>query len=296
MIVFRYMIAGLALLHSASVPAAASPDESSEEQPGPSAERCASWFAEHGERGGAQPGRILILSPALACFDGTIERDEASDDTIALADWAGIPAGSARKILVIRSHGGDAAIAIGIAEELQAQNAQMFVMDVCASSCANYLYAGIAERYVGDGALVLFHGGFSDASRERISRQLDEMYSNVGDRIADPEQDRARVLAELDSARERQDRLLRRAGADPAVIHRVDTADTADLPPDDCGGDTELPRNFVYFAIEEQKRLGIAPEGGTIETRGAKVNARIAELTDGDRSFVACRLSVHEGG
>lgn len=290
------MIAGLAVFSIASSPATAGPAAPSDEEPGRSARQCAPWFAEHGARGGAGPGRLLVFSPALACFDGTIERDGANEGTEALAAWAAIPATGEEKLLVIRSHGGDAAVAITIAEELQSHNARVFVSELCASSCANYFYAGLPQRYVGDGALVLFHGGLSDGSRERISRGLDELYAEAGDRIDDPKADRARLLAAFDSTRERQDRLLRRAGADPALIHGVDAANAADLPAESCGGDTDLPRNFVYFDFAEQKRLGIAPLGGTIETRTVEVNERIAELTDAGRSFVACRLVIHADG
>ena len=250
---------------------------------------CFDWFEDRAPAEAAEPGKFFSPDRLLGCFNGTIESDDpAAAGTQALADWAGTASGGG-KVLVIRSHGGDAEVAIAIAENLQAQVVTVIAHELCASSCANYIFAGVEDRRVTSNTLVLFHGGFSDQSRSRIEESLERLYAQAGDLIENVEVDRQRVLASFDTNRARQDALLRRAGVDTAIIHSVDANDASTLPAELCGGVSNLPRNFVYFSEDDAAKLGLHLSGGSILTDPSAVNRRIADL---GRAFVACRLPL----
>lgn len=249
---------------------------------------CLDWFESRAAVEATEPGKFFSPDRHLGCFDGTIEREDLGAGTRALADWAGTASGGG-KVLVIRSHGGDAEVALAIAENLQAQDVTVFAHELCASSCANYIFAGVEDRRVTSNALVLFHGGFSDQSRSRIVESLEKLYAQAGDQIQDAEVDRQRLLASFDSNRDRQDALLRRAGVDNAIIHSVDANDASSLSAELCGGVSNLPRNFVYFSEDDAAQLGLNLSGGSILTDPTSVNQRIADF---GRAFVACRLPL----
>lgn len=253
---------------------------------------CLEWMEARDDRGGALPGTFYSPVPTLGCFDGTIGQDESAEGTEAFARWAATGTSGQKKFLVVRSNGGDAETSIGIVEDLQQHDTRILAHAVCASSCANYLFAGLRDRHVTHGTLLLFHGGFSDETRGRVGKALDDHYARMGENAGDPEADRKRLLDQYDENRSRQDELLRRAGADPAIIHLVDRADKRSLPADLCGGDTTLPRNFVYFDALDSARLGISALSGEVQSDPAMVNRSIASLSDREKIFVACRLPI----
>jgi hypothetical protein len=251
---------------------------------------CLQWFESREATKATESGEFFSPDRLLGCFDGTIERDDVGGGTRALGEWAE-DAAESRKNLVIRSHGGDAEVALAIAENLQAQDATVFAHELCASSCANYIFAGVVDRRITPNTLVLFHGGFSDQSRSRIEESLERHYAQSGDRISEIGVDRARLLASFDESRMRQDALLRRAGVDPAVIHAVDANDASALPAELCGGPSTLPRNFVYFSDDDAAQLGLNVSEGSILNDPPLVNRRIADF---GRAFIACRLPLNE--
>ena len=252
-------------------------------------DECLSWLDGRGTDTAARPGELRRLSASLACFDGTFAsgKGEAAG-TDALETWAA-EASDERKLLVLRSHGGEAERALKIAERLQAGGVRVLATEVCASSCANYPYAGLPDRHVTDGTLVLFHGGFSNVGRAMVEAGLDDLYEEHGEVIGDVEADRARVLSSYDGARVRQDALLARAGVDAAIVHGVDGTDVATLPAGLCGGDAALPRDFLYFAPQQASALGVAPVSGFPLTDPEAVNAAIATRTGRTDRFVACQ-------
>ncbi|WP_156851937.1 hypothetical protein [Novosphingopyxis baekryungensis] len=251
---------------------------------------CLSWFEGRHATKMTEPGVFFAPNPSLGCFDGTIERKDAGSGSLALAEWASGPEQTG-KMLVIRSHGGDAEVALTIAEDLQRQRSVVLAHELCASSCANYLFSGVPHRETTPNTLVLFHGGFSDQSRFRIESSLDRLYAEMGDKIPDPSADRQRLLDTFDNNRMRQDTLLRGAGVDPAIIYAVDATDTAMLPAKLCGEDTISSRNFVFFGDRDAARLGLAVSKGSLLNDPVIVNRRISEL---GRPFIACRLSFDE--
>jgi hypothetical protein len=81
---------------------------------------------------------------------------------------------STRKVMV-SSEGGVTEAALDIAEHIQKRRIDVEVVDVCASSCANYIFIAGAGKVIREGGVVGWHGGHSfkpfrarTESRERL--------------------------------------------------------------------------------------------------------------------------------
>lgn len=243
-------------------------------------ELCGPWIESRAWSAHAANPKAHLISDGLACYDGTIEPDSFDE----LNNW--IDKAKTHSALVIRSGGGDANVALNLAEKLQAKNARVYVLDICASSCANFIYAGVRERHVQDGALILFHGGFSRETRARAMASLNALLAGPqGTLIKDHESSRRSARQSYDSAWARQDALYRRIGVNPLIVHGVDAIDFRDIDDFNCGGASQLPRNFVYFDRVQMKQLGIAPSTGFPQITPTHVNEAIEAL---ERQFVAC--------
>ncbi|AKC87334.1 hypothetical protein WQ53_11785 [Pseudoxanthomonas suwonensis] len=218
----------------------------------------------------------------MACFDGVV----ATGSLDVLHGWIDATGTAAPPVLVVRSRGGDSEIALGLAEKLQARDASVHVVGVCASACANYFYAGVRDRHVQDASLVLFHGGFSDGNRARARATLEAYLSGPqGGTVPDPEANRQAIRRSLDALQAHQDALYRRVEVDPRIVHGFDELDAAALDEPRCGGPSQAPRHFLYFDDAQMGRLGIAPVSGRTEQDPQRVNASIAALGAG---FIAC--------
>lgn len=65
------------------------------------------------------------------------------------------------KTISISSEGGVTEAALDMAEEIQRRKLDIKVVDICISSCANYLFVAGAKREVLPHAVVAWHGGHS---------------------------------------------------------------------------------------------------------------------------------------
>jgi ATP-dependent protease ClpP protease subunit len=234
--------------------------------------------------------RSLVLSPRTACFDGKITKESVA----ALKAWAQVSADPPnRKTLVVRSRGGDAAAALNIAELLQRQNATVRVVDVCGSSCADFFFAGIRNRSVTDGALILFHGGFSAQNRTRLVAELDKLLSSESSRkIEHPDQLRTSALEEFDEDTSRQNQLYDSLGVDRAIVRDIENIDVDRLPESDCDPSRKARRNFVFFDLQQLEALGLSVSSGKPATTPSEVNRRLVRL---GADFEACRAPAWFG-
>jgi hypothetical protein len=243
-------------------------------------EACRTWIEDRAWSDQEDDPQTLVLSPAAACFDGVV----ASGSLEALHVWIDAVPGTARPLLVVRSRGGDSETALALAEKLQARDASVYVVGVCASACANYFYAGV--RDVQPAALLLFHGGFSAGNRARALAMLEAYLDGPqGATVPDPEANRRAIGQSLDASQARQDALYHRVGVDPCIVHGFDALDADALDDAHCGGPSPAPRHFLFFDDAQMARLGIAPVSGHTEQDPRRVNAAIAAL---DAGFIAC--------
>jgi hypothetical protein len=66
---------------------------------------------------------------------------------------------SDKSIVVIRSHGGDAEVALRLGELLYSKDAIVILRDYCLSACANYLLPAARQTFVMPHTIVGWHGG-----------------------------------------------------------------------------------------------------------------------------------------
>lgn len=245
-------------------------------------EACHEWIESRPWTGQEDDPQTRILSPQAACFDGVI----ATGALQTLHAWIDAAGTAARPVLVVRSRGGDSETALGLAEKLQARDASVHVMEVCASACANYFYAGVRDRHVQDASLVLFHGGFSRHTRIQALAALEAHLSGPqGATVTDPEANRRAIGQSLDALQARQDALYRRVEVDSRIVHGFDALDVEALDESRCGGSSRAPRHFLYFDDAQMEHLGIAPVSGRTQQDPRRVNAAIGAL---GAEFIAC--------
>lgn len=233
--------------------------------------------------GPTQEPRIRILSDNTACLDGSFDRDNVD----ALLDWsARSAAADAQKALVARSGGGDTRTAIEIAENLNAAGGVSLIRDVCGSSCANYLYAGIVERGIIGRAAVLFHGGHTPQLRAQMLESLEALLEANSALIDDPDAEISRNSERFDQTESRQNALLDAAGASRSIIYDYDRVELDEIDDRLCTGAPGTPRWFVFFAQDHAERLGLAPASGALITDLGELDALITRL---GLTFSACQ-------
>jgi len=243
---------------------------------------CRTWIEGRAWAGPDSEPKTLVVSRDVACFDGEITNGSLE----ALHAWIDATGTTTRPVLVVRSPGGDSEAALGLAEKLQARDASVHVVQICASACANYFYAGVRDRHVEEASLLLFHGGFSSGNRARALAAFEaHLRGPQGATVPDPEANRQAIEQSLDALQARQDAFYRRAGVDPVVVHGFDGLDAASLGDAQCGGPSQAPRRFLHFDAALAERLGIAPVSGRTEQDPQRVNAAIAAR---DAGFIAC--------
>ena len=130
---------------------------------------------------------------------------------------------SIRRVL-LDSPGGDIRAALRLANWIVDRGADIEVVGLCASSCANYLFAAGRCKIIDDGAIVLWHGSARQADfRVRLDdcgRRIDEL-THAGGELVDRYQ---RALTEtiaicsfLHQAVVEQDAFFARVGADEII-------------------------------------------------------------------------------
>jgi hypothetical protein len=233
-----------------------------------------------------QPARAMIVSPRLACWDGALERDGLEP----IADWA--RQASIPPVLVIRSGGGDSEASIDLARALNAANGQTIVVGVCASACANYLYAGMKQRSVWNQAAILFHGGYTPKIRAQARQSLEALLAENAHLIDDAEAEVQRVMAEFDAAQHAQDDLLAEAGVSDLIIYDYDRVALSDVPQTACTGVLGLERRFIVFGAGAVQTLGLTPSGGSLITDIEALGGHLHQL---GAQFSVCEAPTGSG-
>lgn len=241
----------------------------------PHLDACEVWLTMRGWPPPDDAPVFHTLNDGAGCLDGHLIRANAGE----LLDWSMRPPAEGEvKTLVVRSRGGEADLGIELAGNLQAYDARVWVVHVCASSCANYLYAGLADRRVADRALVIFHGGYSDTVRTGIEDSLDAALDGHDGALSDRDAAIGRAMADFDRNRAEQDALLDGAGVDAAVIHGLDGLDFTTLAAETCAGPQDAPRRFVFFDADQAEAMGLSPRAGRVLDTPDEIAAAIAAL------------------
>lgn len=99
-------------------------------------------------RGVAKRPMALDLDKRVLCFDGKVLGDQDFSLANRLEDDG---------LFVVRSYGGDALLAINLAEVLREKRATIVVYDYCLSACASYLLVASTKAFVLRNTLVAWH-------------------------------------------------------------------------------------------------------------------------------------------
>jgi ATP-dependent protease ClpP protease subunit len=77
------------------------------------------------------------------------------------------------KKVLIDSGGGDSLAALAIAKIIQQHRINVEVNNLCASSCANYIFIAANEKIIGPSAIIMFHGGPTQENMMHLSREAE---------------------------------------------------------------------------------------------------------------------------
>jgi hypothetical protein len=236
--------------------------------------QCKSWIRSRPLYPKEQPGELKVVSPDTACFEGEIWEDNVDP----LLTWLKRLPRGANPLLIARSRGGEATAGIEVMDELQATNAEVHVVDLCGSSCADYFFAGAKKRSVDDGSIILFHGGYSPAGRKRIASSMADDRKPVDKSVAEWAKIRDDSLAQFDRDFALQTKLYAAIGVNDAITRNFDMLDASKLPESDCDPTRKVDRNAVFFTVAQLRAMGVRIEEGTPETDPGKVNAKLRQM------------------
>jgi len=116
--------------------------------------------------GGIEPEtRVVATDTLCADLSGRMGFSPESTEQF-LQMLAALPASTSPKIIV-QSPGGMVELGMEMGEAIVARHAAVYVHGTCASSCANYMFLGAAERHIMKDGVVMFHGGVTRSSMQQ---------------------------------------------------------------------------------------------------------------------------------
>lgn len=197
------------------------------------------------------------ISDALACYDGELDEQRGNE----IAKWL-----SARSnpMLVIRSPGGPVTAGLLIGNAVLKAGATVATYQVCASSCANYVFGASRRRVILPDTLVLFHGGVSqsliDKAEQSVRKQLSQMHmppETIDESVRVVRHDLGKQLQE-------QRKLLTAAGVDAIFLERFGEITDEEILRLPC---TSLGKaGALYLTREQFWKLGMPVIGYTVSS------------------------------
>jgi ATP-dependent protease ClpP protease subunit len=248
-------------------------------------EECKKWMASQSAMDETESRDNFAARGSGACISGDLD-DDVHEKVFA---WLDEVPSQTKPVVVIRSGGGDAFPAIDIAEALQQRDAAVYVYDVCASGCANYIYAGVRNRHSIGATILLFHGGLTKETAQEMGEVFDSLLNSAeGKNIENPALERKQWIERAELYLKKQDELLVAAGVDPMIIHGFNEMEMSDLASADCDPEREPDLEYsVFFSKDTAKALGILPITGSLEYRANIINERLNRGTKGNKACVA---------
>ena len=167
------------------------------------------------------PAQTYAIGDDGLCFTGPIDAESSAAFVQALNKTDP----DAPLVVVVRSGGGEVNAGMAMGEALIPRVSTVITHQICASSCANYLFTAADRRVIDDQAVLMFHGGVFPKERSAVRAGLEE--------LVPPDQLEGAVesvLADIDAQIARQDAFLLKAGVDVDFFRWMGRI--ADLPPD----------------------------------------------------------------
>ncbi|MEA1617425.1 hypothetical protein SOQ14_00670 [Erythrobacter sp. T5W1-R] len=247
--------------------------------------QCKEWMESQSALDETESRDGFLAKGSGACISGDID-EELQEQVFA---WLRTVPSHTEPVVVIRSGGGNAFPAIDIASALQEREAEVYVYDVCASACANYIYAGVRQRHSLGKTILLFHGGLTKDTPQEFAEVFDSLLSSPeGKYIENPDLERKEWVERAELYIQKQDKLLIAAGVDPVVIHGFGEMELSDLASEDCDPEREPDLEYaVFFSEDLANALGISPVTGSLEYRPSVINERLNRDTQGNKACLA---------
>lgn len=222
-------------------------------------------------------------SANLACYDGALTAERAEG----LVAWLeSAPSGST---LVIRSAGGPARLGIDIGKLIASKKTTVVAFDLCASSCANYVFTVSPNPISLNETLVLFHGG---VSAERINEADAQARAQLSESGLPPAKIEASVAAlrkglEVQLAAQRQ--LFAEAGLSEMFLERFDSVDADRIPASACTSGAN--RNALFLTKEQFQRIGRTVSGRLVRS-AAQASRILKKLGAGKNAVCAAPRDI----
>lgn len=209
----------------------------------PAVKNCSTWFKER-SYGKLSPGVDIPMAfyapeKSQICIDGNFGGDTSKE----VIEQIKKSSTQNNVTLVIRSLGGDINPAIEISEEIQRGNFTIVVHEICASSCANYIFIAGKKRVVLPEGLLLFHGGASLDLLDKIAVQINQYFKDDKEGYErEVEKSRKNLLTQI----KRQEDLLKKSNAAQhffywmGMINHMTKEDVSNI----CG--TQHPSMILY--------------------------------------------------
>lgn len=249
-------------------------------------QQCVEWIKSRSQRAPLNTGAIKIMSPQTACFDG-----ELFDwTTKELSSWLNREGNGAKPTnFVVRSTGGDAKTGISIAKSLQRYGTIVSIFDYCMSSCANYIFAGVARRRLIDRPAILFHGGFSLEGRLRFKKNLERDITNpvILKHVKDVDAWKRKQVDYYDVGLTNQGMLYKAIHVNEWIATGTDGIDLLAIPVSQCGKPLDAKRDMLFFNKDQLRRLGVLIESGKLASSSDEISKRLTLL---GISSIACAV------
>jgi hypothetical protein len=117
----------------------------------------------------------FISSMSLICIDGHIDGDMERKFIDNFSSYY--------SKIVVNSTGGSARSSLVIGRKILESNMTVIVSNMCASSCANYIFLAGHKKYVSKGAVLIWHGGPKRSNMPKYDYINDIEYRNAAIKV-----------------------------------------------------------------------------------------------------------------
>jgi hypothetical protein len=117
---------------------------------------------------------LFLRNEAVRCDTITLTGDINSETFVESRDCL-VRSAAAKKTFVVKaSGGGDGAAALALGILIHRHNWDVEIVDLCASSCANWIFPAGKTKYLNSHSMLLFHGGPQQANLLEMAEKLDQ--------------------------------------------------------------------------------------------------------------------------
>jgi len=192
----------------------------------------------------SEPQTIVTLSNDVLTLNGTLTQ-EATDTVQTLFNQAK----EKPTTLNISSDGGDILVGMALGQWVFEQQLDVRVDQYCLSSCANYIFPAGKTKYLGNRALIGYHGGAS--SDKFDTSEMDQSHAELpeSERLKEEEKAKKAMDDYLADAREKEAKFYRMIGVQQRISTLGQDRKYDNYCDQNCYGWTYIPADFAKFGV-----------------------------------------------